>query len=439
MAHNHEVLDADLHFVIDPKTRIITNKNENKAVLMQYDHNSERYTFEVPRSVDDHDMTLCNQVRVHYINTNGLNSTRGIYAVDDVHVSPDDENILVFSWLISGNATKYAGNLSFVVSFECLTGSKVEYRWQSVAYTDAIVSKGIHNTEVVREEYADVLQSWFEELETERVAAETAAAKALSLAKLADTSHQKAEEASERAKSSAMQAEAAADRLLPLMSYGQQPYEYAGNPVVLDNFEDVPMNCVAQSAGSSSLKVVRCGKNLLPCDRVSNVESYKNIALPVPLPPGTYSLSGIVTTTDTEETMSSVGFRNRETGNYGRYVGFKRTGSRESFVVTLDFYTDSIRLLAATNISTSTGDTAVWTDVQIEYGSESTDYEAYRNDSYTAATGEIIAVPALAGVNTLITNGDSLTVSGCRDITQMINAKVEKAVAAVDDYERVMF
>ena len=50
MAHTHDVIDYDKHFVIDPVTRQIDNKS-GKIVLMQNDHNSERFTFEIPRYV----------------------------------------------------------------------------------------------------------------------------------------------------------------------------------------------------------------------------------------------------------------------------------------------------------------------------------------------------------------------------------------------------
>lgn len=164
MAHKHAVYDTDLHFIINPKTRAITKDNTDKTVIIQHDHNSERCTFELPRYIDGHDMSLCNQVRVHYINTDGLNSTKSIYSVDDLEISPDDDDVVIFSWLISGNATKYVGALSFVACLECVTGTTVDYRWQTTAYMNVSVGDGIHNTEIVEEEFADVIDGWYEEL-----------------------------------------------------------------------------------------------------------------------------------------------------------------------------------------------------------------------------------------------------------------------------------
>ena len=51
MAHSHAIIDDDLYFTIDPSTREIKNESQ-KVKLMQYDHNSEQFTFELPRFVE---------------------------------------------------------------------------------------------------------------------------------------------------------------------------------------------------------------------------------------------------------------------------------------------------------------------------------------------------------------------------------------------------
>lgn len=57
MAHKHPIYDTDPHFKIDGDTRVIINASDVKVALMQGDHNSERFTFEIPRYVDGHDMS----------------------------------------------------------------------------------------------------------------------------------------------------------------------------------------------------------------------------------------------------------------------------------------------------------------------------------------------------------------------------------------------
>ena len=104
MAHEHK-FDNDPYFVIDPVTRVITNKSDTKKKLMQYDHNSERFTFEIPRFVDGHDMSACDKIKIHYlnVNTSTKETSADVYFVDDVQISPDDEGKVIFSWLIPRN------------------------------------------------------------------------------------------------------------------------------------------------------------------------------------------------------------------------------------------------------------------------------------------------------------------------------------------------
>ena len=72
-----EVIDFDNCFMVDPFTREITSKKPQKNVLIQNDHNSERFTFEVPRFIEGRDISKCNTVRVYY--RNGKNN--GVYTV----------------------------------------------------------------------------------------------------------------------------------------------------------------------------------------------------------------------------------------------------------------------------------------------------------------------------------------------------------------------
>lgn len=108
MAHIHGVFDSNEHFVIDPLTMAIANSLSKKIVVMQYDHNSERFTFEIPK-VDGHIMANCDRVEIHYINVDALDKTlksTGVYKVNDIQLSPDDNSVAVFSWFLSRNCTK---------------------------------------------------------------------------------------------------------------------------------------------------------------------------------------------------------------------------------------------------------------------------------------------------------------------------------------------
>lgn len=163
MPHKHIVVDTDKHFVIDAATRAITTQSDD-LTLMQGDHNSEIYTFEIPKVIEGHDMSLCNRVEVHYnnISSNKLDKSSDAYTVTDLKVDGTNPEKLMFSWLLSGNATKYAGTLAFRVRFCCVDENGVyTYKWHSGTFKKVSVSEGPDNTAAVEEDFSDA----FSELE----------------------------------------------------------------------------------------------------------------------------------------------------------------------------------------------------------------------------------------------------------------------------------
>lgn len=165
MSHLHNVYDTDVHFIIDTKTRKIIKQME-KCSLVQNDHNSERFTFEMPRVIEGHDVSLCDKIEIHYINlsSNSQNKNTDVYIVNDVTVSTSLNDTVIFSWLISGNATQYAGTLSFLIRFVCLTDEIIDYAWHTEIYKSITISDGMNNSEAVVEEYSDILMKWEKEL-----------------------------------------------------------------------------------------------------------------------------------------------------------------------------------------------------------------------------------------------------------------------------------
>ena len=163
MPHTHSVVDDDLYFVIDPTTREIDNGSK-KVKLIQYDHNSEMLTFELSRFVEGHDMSLCDSIRVNYININ--KSTReqrtGTYEAKDLVV---DDSKITFTWLISRNATQYIGPLNFLIKFMCMDENGfVTYEWHTDIFKYVYVSTGMNNEETIEEEYPDILEQWKNEI-----------------------------------------------------------------------------------------------------------------------------------------------------------------------------------------------------------------------------------------------------------------------------------
>lgn len=170
MSDKHQVIDADKHFVIDPITRTVNNES-GKLVLMQNDHDSERFTFEIPRYVEGHDMSLCNVVQIHY---NNIDSSRryqnsDIYVVDDLAITAGEdgsEDTVTGSWLISMNATEFAGSLEFIVRFACVQkDGTIDYQWFSNVYSMVQVIRGIYNVDVVTNfDDKDILTAWKREI-----------------------------------------------------------------------------------------------------------------------------------------------------------------------------------------------------------------------------------------------------------------------------------
>ena len=161
MAHKHSIYDTDSHFKIDQITRMIKNESSSKVTLIQGDHNSERFTFEMPRYIEGHDMSLCNVSRVHYLNGEQV----GLYEIDDLQLSPNDEEVVICSWLISCNATGISAPLAFLLEFSCITDGVVDYRWNTAIYSGISIGKGMNNGDVIAYEYPDIFEMWKQSIE----------------------------------------------------------------------------------------------------------------------------------------------------------------------------------------------------------------------------------------------------------------------------------
>ena len=153
MALKHEVRDADLHFVVNADSRKIVKETTTKVYLMQYDHNSEEFTFDVPRYIENHDMFQCDLIQVHYENTSTGTSVstrktyRGVRNIDPATITFDEEsNIISFGWLVPDNATMFAGSLKFQLKFICRDkdDSEIEgYRWHTDVNEDISIKAGL--------------------------------------------------------------------------------------------------------------------------------------------------------------------------------------------------------------------------------------------------------------------------------------------------------
>lgn len=163
------ITDGDPHFVIDTVSRKIIN-NSGKDTLVQYDHNSERLTFELPRYIEGHDMSNCNKVAISYLDVTAV----GLYEVDDLAVKEADTETVAFTWLISSNVTQIVGKIAFAIEFECVQeGGEITYKWHTGVNEDIRVISTITNDATVAQENVDVLEKWKQELFSKKVPTKT--------------------------------------------------------------------------------------------------------------------------------------------------------------------------------------------------------------------------------------------------------------------------
>lgn len=165
MPHEHGVIDKDTHFSIDPETMVISCAGTVKS-LRRGDMAAERFTFTMPRYIEGHDMALCNKVEAHYNNIHYESSTRetttnrSFDECSDFGISETDENTVVWTWLIQGDATQLDGTLNFCIRFACMNGAEIEYQKFTEIFEGVPVGETIWNTENVAKQSADVLEEW---------------------------------------------------------------------------------------------------------------------------------------------------------------------------------------------------------------------------------------------------------------------------------------
>lgn len=154
----------EARLVIDPVKRKISTKDE-KIRLVQYDNNSVRIYFEIPRYVINHEMLDSSTVEVHFdnISSDRKQKNSDIYKVTDITVDPEDENKVIFSWLVGKTATQLVGSVEIALHFG--RTDDPEYAWHTTNYSGINVFEGKHNETPVVDMYPDAFYELKRELE----------------------------------------------------------------------------------------------------------------------------------------------------------------------------------------------------------------------------------------------------------------------------------
>lgn len=162
MPHRTKIKDKDPVFEVDTITRLIKSKSTSKTTVIQYDHNSERFTFSLPRFVEGHDM-MESKAEVHY--TTAKEGIPGLYVMTDLHIDAEDESKVVCTWLLSQNVTMEPGAIKFSLRFSCVDDAgEIIYAWNTAPFVGISVTPGIYNADAIVEQYADVLEQWHKEI-----------------------------------------------------------------------------------------------------------------------------------------------------------------------------------------------------------------------------------------------------------------------------------
>ena len=160
MAHNHNIVEDASHFEINPHTREVIYTGEKAELLVQYDHNSERFTFRLPRIIEGHDMLISDRVEIHFqnIGTKSDEVASGVYYVSHLEEIEGTDQI-EFSWLVGKESTVYAGTIKFIIRFVCVDeDKKVVYSWSTRVCTGKWIGEGMNNNDSVDEEYIDTMK-----------------------------------------------------------------------------------------------------------------------------------------------------------------------------------------------------------------------------------------------------------------------------------------
>lgn len=154
-------VNSKIKLLIDTDKREI-GQNEDMPLLVCGEHNSTRVSFVCDKVINGHDVSE-GVAKVNYYNYGKKRNeiSIGVYEADDLIISEDKVN---FSWLISGNATKFEGTLYFTVNFECVSDGEINYLWNTKVFKNFYVQEGIRGEEQIEELYPDLLEKYKDDI-----------------------------------------------------------------------------------------------------------------------------------------------------------------------------------------------------------------------------------------------------------------------------------
>ena len=155
-------------FVINDEDRTIDVPSNERLFGVTGDKDVERKYFQCPKIVGDNIDLSQHQIYISYVFTTSENNTifptigNGRYHCEDVKVSGDN---ITFSWLLSGNVLSNPGFIAFKVMAMKNEGDELKTKWNTApAFGTVLIT--VPDGEEIAEEYPDIINQLFEEMET---------------------------------------------------------------------------------------------------------------------------------------------------------------------------------------------------------------------------------------------------------------------------------
>lgn len=144
----------------------------------------------------------------------------------------------------------------------------------------------------------------------------------------------------------------------------------SGSEIKLTDVKFTQENKTSIKVKGSTTQATRSGKNLY---NKGNVSGTRMVEVPInELLAGTYTLSAVVTSSDTDRTQCLV-----LDATNNKTLGYLNRNVRSSFTFTLEKPTKKLNFYASTTYDLSNEDTFKFADIQIEQGTTATEYEQY--------------------------------------------------------------
>lgn len=175
----------------------------------------------------------------------------------------------------------------------------------------------------------------------------------------------------------------------------------SGQAIRVDDVSPLVQDVKCKVDDIDNVTVSRCGKNLWSGGDIEVTEGHKIISLPCTLPPSTYTLTADIESTDTDSTNCLVYDATNQTP-----LAWINRGEKQSVVFTLSGNCNNIALYASSSNANGEGDTATYKNVQLELGSEATDFEEYKEvTTHTPnADGTVEGIKSIAPTMTILTD-----------------------------------